>query len=390
MNTGRKIPVRETNPDRISYFSLTEGGALLALRLRDRFGGTAHLPRCQSLGCGHCSPFDSIAEALPQRFLAGDTIVCVMAAGIVIRLLAPHLKDKHTEPAVVVIDEEGRHAIPLLGGHAAGANNLATEIAAYLGGHAAVTTSSDAQGLVSVDEVARLVDARIEDAAAARSLTAALVNGASLCIESDADPGIPGYAWLRPGGDPGAYEGRLRIDYHRQTEVSDHAVASKASSCRESAWSARGMTNGQISTLRLVPRVVCAGVGCRRGAGAEQIISALQCACEAARVEPGAVGTLASIDIKHDEAGLVAAAEGLGARLVFFGAGELEALQRSGSDFVRQAVGAGAVAEPAALLAAGPGAGLLLAKRAYGGVTVSLAVKGSPFLTNLHESDMNG
>ena len=225
--------MRETSPERISYFSLTEGGALLALRLCDRFGGTAHLPRCQSLGCGHCSPFDSIAEALPQRFLSGDTIVCVMAAGIVIRLLAPYLKDKHTEPAVVVIDEEGRHAIPLLGGHAAGANRLAAAIAAYLGGEAAITTSSDAQGLVSVDEVARLVDARIDDAGLARTLTAALVNGAALCIESAADPGIPGYTWVEPGGDSSGFDGRLQIDYRRQPQISRDADAGDAAG---SAW----------------------------------------------------------------------------------------------------------------------------------------------------------
>ena len=99
---------------------------------------------------------------------------------------------------------------------------------------------------------------------------------------------------------------------------------------------------------------------------------------------------LSSIDAKRDETGLLDAAESLGARLVFFSAAELEALERPGSDFVRQAVGAGAVAEPAALLAAGPQAGLLLPKRADGGVTVSLALKSAPFLTDSHESGTDG
>ncbi len=89
----------------ISYFSLTAGGSLLALRLRERFGGEACLPRCQSLGCGHCSPFDDLARALPERFAAGDggdALVCVMAAGIVFRLLAPELRSKQEDPAVIV------------------------------------------------------------------------------------------------------------------------------------------------------------------------------------------------------------------------------------------------------------------------------------------------
>src|SRR5665811_1088937 len=105
---GKDEPAIKDLTRGVSYYSLTAGGALLALRLQERFGGQAHLPRCHSMACKNCDPFDSIAEALPKSFLASQTLVCVMAAGIVFRVLAPFLESKKDDPAVIVIDEHGR------------------------------------------------------------------------------------------------------------------------------------------------------------------------------------------------------------------------------------------------------------------------------------------
>jgi len=334
----------------ISFFSLTAGGALLALRLRERFGGTAHLPRCHSLGCERCAPFDAIADALPARFLAGDTVVAIMAAGIVFRLLSPHLGDKLSDPAVIVLDEEGRFATPLLGGHAAGANRLAEAIADFLGGEAVITTSSDVQGLTAPDEVARLLGARPADRLELRRVTSLLVNGDAVCIEAEEDPGVAGYRWLAPGESAGECRGRLLVSHAAVQSPDD------------------------IPTARLVPRRVAAGVGCKRGTGAREIIEAVQAACVQNGVDPLAVGVIASVSLKRDEAGIIEAAAALGARLAFYDAEELEALERPGSEFVREQTGTPAVSEPAALLAAGPGASLLAGKTASGPVTAALAL----------------
>lgn len=364
------MTARGTN-DHISYFSLTAGGSLLALRLADEFGGVAHLPRCQSLGCGHCTPFDSLAETLPESFRQGDTVICIMAAGIVFRLLAPHLGAKHDDPAVIVIDEEGRHVIPLLGGHAAGANRLAREIAEFLGGEAAVTTASDAQGLTAPDEVARLLELGIPDPESLRRVTAVLVNGGAVCIESPSDPGIDGYGWVPPGGDLDGYAARLLVTHLLEEKRSAPAGAIEA-------------PDEGLITARLVPRQVAAGVGCKRDASAKSISMAIEAACAQAGIDPLAVGALVSVEAKAGEPGLAVAAGELGARLAFFPAAELAALGRPGSDFVLATVGTPAVAEPAALLAAGAGSRfsaapgsepeLLLAKNSYGPVTVALAL----------------
>ena len=313
-------------------------------------------------GCRHATPWDagtaipidSIAEALPQSFKAGDTLVCIMAAGVAFRILAPHLVSKLQDPAVIVIDEEGRHVVPLLGGHAAGANHLAREIAAFLGGDAVITTSSDVQGLIAPDELARHLNLAIEDRLALRKITAMLVDGKPLCVESRDDPGVDGYSWVRPGADVSGFAGRVLISHMRDDDM-------------------------DVPTARLIPRSVVAGVGCRRGTPASEIKSAIKEACDRHGVDYQAVGALASIDVKHDEAGLAETAAFLGAKLYFFSANRLAAMDRRGSDFVAATVGTPAVSEPAALLAAGVGAAIISGKEAFGKVTVALALRASDF-----------
>lgn len=331
----------------------------MALKLRDHFGGSAHLPRCYSLGCRRCNSFNSISEALPERFLAGDTLVCIMAAGIVFRVLAPYLKSKQDDPAVIVLDEEGRHVIPLLGGHAAGANDLAVEIANFLGAEAAITTASDVQSLIAPDQVARMLNAAVDNQVDLRRITALLVDGKRVCIEAACNPGIAGYAWVPPGGDLTGYEGRLEVTWRVQQlqEVESRAV---------------------VPTARLIPRVVVAGVGCRRGTPAAKIIQAITVLSQKHGVDPRAIGTLASVDAKRNEPGLTEAATKLDAELLFFSPDELKTLNCPGSTFVEEQVGTPAVCEPAALLAAGDEGKLLASKTKVGSVTVALAVKPLP------------
>ncbi len=327
----------------------------MALKLRDRFGGIAHLPRCHSLGCKRCDPFDSIAESLPERFRAGDTLVCIMAAGIPFRLLAPYLQSKRDDPAVIVLDEDGRHAVPLLGGHAAGANRFAREIADFLGGTAVITTSSDVQGLTAPDELAQKLGLTIDDNTALTDVTALLVDGRPVCIESREDPGVDGYGWVPSEGDAAGFAARVLITHNIIDITHD------------------------LPTARLIPQSTVAGIGCWRGAPSIEIIAAINAACFRHSVDPRSVGTIASIDVKRDEPGLAEAAAILGAKTIFYGAGELAALGRPGSDFVEEKVGTAAVCEPAAILAAGEGAELICGKEVEGAVTISLALRAHDF-----------
>src|SRR5262249_19073683 len=128
----------------------------------------------------------ALRETLADAFTAGRPLVCVMALGIVVRLLGPLLGDKKSDPAVLVVDEGGRFVIPVLGGHAAGANDLARQAAEILGGVAVLTTASDALGLPGVDQIGRAWGWQVEGTEHLTAVAAAVVRGDPVGVWQDA------------------------------------------------------------------------------------------------------------------------------------------------------------------------------------------------------------
>ena len=105
-------------------------------------------------GAFHCYE-GKVGDQVPALFAAFDGIVCIVSLGAVVRLIAPHLKSKEVDPAVVVIDEAGKFVIPMLSGHLGGANQLAGHLATALGAQAVLTTASDARETIAVDLLGR-------------------------------------------------------------------------------------------------------------------------------------------------------------------------------------------------------------------------------------------
>lgn len=105
-------------------------------------------------GAFHCYA-GKVGDQVPALFAAFDGIVCIVSLGAVVRLIAPHLKNKETDPAVLVIDEAGKFVIPMLSGHLGGANQLAGHLATALGAQAVLTTASDARATIAVDLLGR-------------------------------------------------------------------------------------------------------------------------------------------------------------------------------------------------------------------------------------------
>lgn len=147
---------------KIAVVSITKHGIALAGRVvaalpgaqlfcpeKFRGEGVAAAP-----GVVHCYA-GKVGDQVPALFAAFDGIVCVVSLGAVVRLIAPHLKNKETDPAVIVIDEAGRFIIPVLSGHLGGANQLAGHLATALGAQAVLTTASDARETIAVDLLGR-------------------------------------------------------------------------------------------------------------------------------------------------------------------------------------------------------------------------------------------
>ena len=130
-----------------AYLAFTDIGLALAKRLAAALPGS--VARCGRDG-------DSLAEWTSAQFVQSDALIFVGAAGIAVRAIAPHCKSKTTDPAVVVVDECGRFAVPILSGHLGGANDLARAIAAVCGAVPVITTATDAHGIFAVDVTEQL------------------------------------------------------------------------------------------------------------------------------------------------------------------------------------------------------------------------------------------
>ena len=296
-------------------------------------------------------------EALHRAWGECDAVVLFLATGAAVRLVAPLLRDKRTDPGVVAVDDAGLFAVALCGGHDGGANSLAARVAVSLGATPVVTTASDALGLPALDSFGKYLGLRMEEGSDVAAVGAALVSGERVGLVSDRRlPLGPLPANVVRGDEP---EPPLVFISDRTVEVPRPAVVYR-------------------------PPSLVAGVGCSRGASAGEILGLLRASLAEAGLSEGSVAALASIEAKRDEAGLLEAAESLGIPLRFYSAESLSAVEAPNpSSVVRDAVGTPSVSEAAVLVS---GAELVLQKRKSAMATVAfgrLPVRGRLMLVSL-------
>jgi cobalt-precorrin 5A hydrolase / precorrin-3B C17-methyltransferase len=300
-------------------------------------------------------------EALRRAWEECGGIVLFLATGAAVRLVAPLLESKHRDPGVVCVDDAARFAVALAGGHGGGANALAGRVADTLGATPVVTTASEAAGVPALDSLGKDLGFEVEDGSDLAAVGAALVSGKRVNLVSDA-------RW--PLGP-----------------LPDNAVRAEEPEPPLLFISDRIVRAPRPAVVYRPPSLV-AGVGCSRGAGAEEILGLLGRTLEEAGLSGKSVASLASVEAKSDEAGLLEAAEWLGVPLRFFAAGELSAVEvPNPSPVVRDAVGTPSVAEASVLAS---GAELVVEKRKSGMATVAvgrLPVRGRLSLVGLGPGD---
>lgn len=294
--------------------------------------------------------FENVGEHLVGLFLKGQPIIAVMATGAVIRLLAPHLVNKQTEPPVIAMSEDGDSVVPLLGGHH-GANDLSRKIAQITRGRAAVTTAGDLRFGVALDDPAEgYVLANPEQV---KDVMAALVNGSSVDLVGNAQ-------WLSDSKIDFLSDGDVQIT------ITEKPIDAKP--------------------LELVyyKKSLVLGVGCERGCSSEELIELAQQTLLANGLSAEAVGLVASIDLKADESAIHALSEQYSCDAQFFKASRLlEETNRlqNPSDIVFGEVGCYGVAEGSALAAAGNGGDMLVAKQKSKRATIAIGWSVEPFVS---------
>ena len=296
-------------------------------------------------------------EALGLAWNDCDRIVLFLATGAAVRLIAPLLTSKHRDPGVVTVDDAANFAVALCGGHEGGANDLAASVADTLGATPVLTTASDSVGIPALDSLGRDLGFHLEEGSDLAAVGAALVSGDKVRL-------VSGGRWpIGPLPENVARtdkpEAPLILISDRLEEVPRPAVIYR-------------------------PPSLVAGVGCSRGAGKDEIVGLLEASLKDAGLSRNSVATLASIDAKRDEAGLLEAAGRLDVPVRFFPAADLSTVNvPNPSEVVRRAVGTSSVAEAAVVSS---GAELIVEKRKSANVTVAigrLPVKGRLALVSL-------
>ena len=277
-------------------------------------------------------------------FQWADAMVFVGSVGIAVREIAPHVKNKLVDPAVVSIDELGKFVVPVLSGHIGGANDLALELAKVLDSTPVITTATDINKKFSVDAWAARQGLYITDLATAKRVSATILERpVPLCSDFPVMTSLPSGTVDGEEGDVG-----ICISCFKKKPFTE--------------------------TLLLVPPVLHLGIGCRRGTSVEQIRSAVDFVLQEHGIHPKAIRQVASIDLKQDEEGVSAFCAEKKLPSVFYSAEELRALQGefTPSQRVLQVTGVDNVCERAAMIGAET---LLVRKTIHNSVTVAVAAE---------------
>ena len=289
------------------------------------------------------SPIEKPSREFYGRcFSASDALIFVGSCGIAVRMIAPFVKDKKTDPAVLCVDELGKFVIPVLSGHIGGANALTEKLAEELGAVPVVTTATDINGKFSVDAWAARNGFSISSMKTAKAISARILERpVPLCSRFPV-------AGALPAGTEKGERGALGIllSYRLETPFTD--------------------------TLRLTPKVLHLGLGCRRDTKKEAIEAAVNQVFAENYLDFGAVKCAASIDLKKDEQGLLAFCEAHKVPISFYTAQELQAVPGSftPSQFVSSITGVDNVCERSAMVGAD---NMIVRKTACNGVTVAVA-----------------
>jgi cobalt-precorrin 5A hydrolase/precorrin-3B C17-methyltransferase len=330
-------------------FVLGASALPLALKLKQPLGAEIHTPDCVA---GGDLRYPKATQHLARLFEEGRTIIGLCAAGILIRALSPHLRDKRDEPPVIALAEDGSSVVPLLGGHH-GANALARRIAALSGGHAAVTTASDVRFGLALDDPAPGFS--LANPQHMKPATAAVLNGAALALDGGPSP--------FPQTSIGAWQDGFEGVTLRVTETA--------------------MQGGE-RLLVYHPRTLVLGLGCERHAEPAELIALAEQVMAEHRLAPQALAAVASLDLKEDEAAVHAVARHFNVPARFFTAAELARETprlRNPSEIVAREVGVAGVAEAAALAAAGPQSDLIVEKTRSARGTCAIARAPEPILS---------
>jgi cobalt-precorrin 5A hydrolase len=305
-----------------------------------------------------------LKKRVKEAFRNSSALVFVCAAAVVVRTVAPYLKDKTTDPPVVSVDELGRFSISLVSGHLGGANELAREVAGLVGATPVVTTATDIRGLPCIEEIAKRFSLEIDNTEGIKPVNSAILRGRKVVVV-DRDP-----ERLRAIKGAFGHTGVFRF----QRTVPKRLAKDRALVVISAQLDENIPRTLSKATLFLRPKEFVVGLGCKRGVTVKEFERVYGRVLSGKKLSPLSVRNFATIEIKRKERGLKGFAKRARVPVDFFSTKELSAIKPpSGpSRVVREKFGIDGVAEPAALASAGVRK-IWLKKQKKGNITIAVA-----------------
>ncbi|MEX6701380.1 cobalt-precorrin 5A hydrolase [Peribacillus frigoritolerans] len=306
----------------------------------------------------------SVRMLLPALFKEYKGIILIISLGAVVRMIAPILKDKKTDPGVVVIDDKGENVISVLSGHLGGANELTKEVAAALDARAIITTASDVQKTIPVDLFGQRFGWIWDSAEKLTPVSASVVNEEHVAVVQESgernwwhyDTALPERIIVYPSIEEAlqAKPQAALVVTHRMLKQSEMRI----------------LENGIVYR----PKVIALGIGCNRGTAAAEIEQVIAETLAELSFSLKSVKAICTISLKKDELGLIEVVEKYGWEFVHYEPEELnQAKIEAPSDTVFKYTGAYGVSEPAVRIYT-KAEQLELVKKKSGNVTISVGI----------------
>lgn len=363
-----KSPAIQQRED-YAIVAITKHGVELARKLATSFG-QADLYYMRKFERGdeqdqHIQLFDgSVRLLLPALFAHYKGLILIISLGAVVRMIAPILQDKKTDPGVVVIDDKGEHVISVLSGHLGGANELTREIAALLDAHPVITTASDVQKTIPVDLFGRRFGWTWESAEKLTPVSASVVNEERVAVVQESGEK---QWWIHDTPMPSTIQLYSSVKEALQAEPQASLVVTHRL-LQESELTI--LDNGVLYR----PKVIVLGMGCNRGTSAEEIEAVIHETLEELQFSIRSVKAVCTIDLKKDEEGLLAVVEKYGWDFHYYTPEQLNSqVIDSPSETVFKFTGAYGVSEPAVKCYTASDV-LALTKKKSGNVTISVGI----------------
>lgn len=314
---------------------------------------------------------DKLSNLVPSLFEEYQYIMFIMATGIVVRVIAPYINSKFSDPAILVSDEKGQNIISLLSGHMGGANEMTTYISELIGANPVITTATDVNKKSSLDMIAKKLDAHIDDFREnVKDVNAMLVNKqqVGLYIDGNYEIDTRGFKVLTNFEDIYSLEKIVIIS--SKNNFIDHYIENKKENEIDEQMLRKKCSEGNI--IKVVPKEIVIGIGCRRNTESSLLQESLNNLLHKYNIDINSIKEIGSIDVKSDEKAIIDLASSLSVPFKTFSVNEISKVEHlfEKSDFVKKNVGVYCVSEPVAyLLSEG---NLIIEKHKYKGITISV------------------